>query len=352
MQITALLQVVNYLKGLAGDQSFLEMYKRLSDLVREAAKSKEDLTPEILRLKEEIKAMQLKNDPTDWGYASYSLFEKINSGRLFGKPAADYIEDLLDHGTRDYTMINTELNKTIKHLGKFSDNISKFTSLFELIFPLEELNNLDEIESRSSIYLYFEGQLNVQSISDLERYSRLWDGILDSFCSLRGEEKPAIEICNFSSGNIVLGIAADKIIRNAISAGVDGIISCLPNVLKIRKIQYEISHLPLKNNVNELLEEEAGFIISRTAAETARKLISADLVNEGSQNTEAILARSLKQILSFIEKGGKIEYKAETGSTDNEYIRRNLNESFRIAKEITSILHSLETEKLQACDRD
>lgn len=350
MQITALLQVVNYLKGLAGDQSFMEMYKKLSDLVREAAKSKEDLTPEILRLKEEIKAMQLKNDPTDWGYASYSLFEKINSGRLFGKPAADYIEDLLDHGTRDYTAINTELNKTIKHFGKFSDNISKFSSLFELIFPLEELNNLEEIE-RSSLYLYFEGQLNVQSISDLERYSRLWDSILDSFCSLSGKEKPAIEICNFTSGNIVLGVAADKIILDAISAGVDGILSCLPHVLKLRKIQYDLSHLELKYNISELLEEEAGFIISRTATETARKLLSSDPVNEERLN-EAILARSLKQILSFIEKGGKIEYRSETGSSDNEGIRRNLNESFRMAKEISSIIHTIETEKLQASTRE
>jgi hypothetical protein len=351
MQITALLQVVNYLKGLAGDQSFLEMYKRLSDLVREAAKSKEDLTPEIFRLKEEIKAMQLKNDPTDWGYASYSLFEKINSGRLFGKPAADYIEDLLDHGTRDYTTINTELNKTIKHLGKFSDNISKFSSLFELIFPLEELNNIEEIESRSSIYLYFEGQLNVQSISDLERYSRLWDSILDSFCSLNGKEKPAIEICNFASGNIVLGVAADKHILDSISAGVDGIISCLPNVFKIRKIQYDLSHLELKYNISELLEEEVGFIISRTATETARKLISSDPVNEERVN-EAILARSLKQILNFIEKGGKIEYRAGTGSADTEGIRRNLNESFRMSKEISSIIHSIETERLQASNHE
>jgi hypothetical protein len=348
MQITALIQVVNYLKALAGDPSFMEMYKRLSDLVREASKGKEDLTPKILELKEEIKILQLKNDPSDWGYSAYSLFEKINSGCLFGKPAADYIEELLDHGTRDYNAVYAELNKKIRHLGKFSENISKFSSLFDLIFPIEELNNAEETEIRSSIFLYFEGELVVQSISDLERYSRLWDGILDSFCNLTGEEKPAVDIRNFSNGRIVLGVAAPKLTLEAISEGVDGIISCLDKILIIKNIQNELVQLPLKYNLVGLLDEEAGFIISQTAGEISRKLIFTNNTREAEPNTEALLARSLKQILSFIEKGGKIEYQQGPNTKDNERIRRNLIQSFRVAKEINSLMHSIETTNLQS----
>lgn len=331
------------MKGLSGNQSFMEMYKQLAELIKEASRTNDpDLTQKIIELKDEIKNLQLRSDPTDWGYASYSLFEKINSNRLFGKPAADYIESLVDHGTHDYNAIYSELNKTIKHFGKFSDNISKFSSLFELILP-SELANLDS-GSNSSILLYFEEKLTIQSISDLERYSRLWDNILGVFCNLTGEDKPTVEISNYNRGNVVLGVAPGKSTLKAFISGADGMINCLPVVLKIKRIQHELSLLSLQTDLTDQLSQEIEYMIDKTAEEVAENL--AGTTAEGGNYNQSLISLSLKQILSFIIKGGKIEYTPVIGNMADEKIKRNLNESFRTAREIEAMTNSFSEENI------
>ncbi|HEX2975382.1 MAG TPA: hypothetical protein VHO68_05555 [Bacteroidales bacterium] len=347
MQITALLQVIKYMKELAGNQAFMYMYKQLADLVKEASKSNDnDLSSKIVALKEEIISLQLTSDPSEWGYASYSLYEKMNSGRLFGRPAAEYLENLVDHGSMDYSSVYAELNRTVKQLGKFSDNISKLSTLFELILPMEEMADTDDCASRSTVLLYFEGQLVIQSISDLERYSRLWDNILGSFCSLAGEDKPAVDICNFSKGNIVLGVSAGEATLKALIKGVDGMIQCMQDLLKIRKIELELSGLSLHYDLNELLEEESELLVGNTSVSVAGNLIE-EAGKVSDYELLAMVTRSLKQILSFIEKGGKLEYRPVKSSTADDKIRRSLNESFRAAREISEIRKSLETTKMQ-----
>ena len=93
------------------------------------------------------------------------------------------------------------------------------------------------------MFLFFEGQLSVQNIADLERYSRLWDRILNTFSKLIGTEDLLLDINNFNNDHIVLGVSIEDKTIKALATGVAGILSSLPVILKIRKIQFEITDL-------------------------------------------------------------------------------------------------------------
>src|ERR1035437_957309 len=181
MQITALIQVINYLKETSGNQALLEGYKKLIEIVREASEKQQiDYSEAILKEKEQLRHFFLENDPSDWGYASYSLFDKINKNQLFGKAAADYLENLITPGNNDYKAIYSDLSKKVKLISKLSDTISRFRQLFDQVIPAEIFQFEEEIDIKPSLFIYFEGHLSVQNIADLERYARLWDGILST----------------------------------------------------------------------------------------------------------------------------------------------------------------------------
>jgi hypothetical protein len=339
MQITALIQVINYLKEKAGEPGLLDAYKKLAELTRSASKNPEGEYPaEVFREKESLQGLLLAGDPSDWGYASYDLFEKINSNQLFGKSAADWLEKTITSETKDMQPIAAELAKKVKLISKFSENTGRLIQMFDQVVPSEVLRNVSEDGSRSSLLIFFEGRLSVQNIADLERFSRLWDGILGTFSKLTGEENIALNMTSFNNGNVVLGVATEDNTVAALMTGVTGMLSVMPLILKIRKSQVELAQLPLINDLNNVLEEEIKMLINNTADETASK-ITLSFITENT-DTEVMtgeMSRTLKQILSFIEKDGKIEFKPLKAEIDTANTNKTLNESFMIARQLDTI---------------
>jgi hypothetical protein len=344
MQITALIQVINYLKEKSGDTVLLEGYKTLAEMFRETSKNAEaGFSPAILKEKDQLRQSLLESDPVNWGYASYSLFEKMNSNHLFGKVAADYLDNLISADNKDYQVIYNDLSKKIKLISKLSDTLTRFQQMFEQVVPAEIFQSAADKDNKASLFLYFEGPLSVQNIADLERYSRLWDGILSSFYKLTAEENLSLDINSFSNGEVVLGVATEAKTLNAIMEGVVGMVTPLPMILKIRKIQIEMALLPLYNDMNQLLEEEIKSLVNNTALKTAQKLTS-DYCSNVSYGDEMVkdLSPILKQILSFIEKGGKIEFNPLPSKPEMAQTNKLLIESFIISRELERLAETLE----------
>jgi hypothetical protein len=280
----------------------------------------------------------VQSDPHEWGYASYSLFEKMNLNKLFGKAAADYLDNLITTGLEDYKGIYNDLIRKIKLISKLSDTLNRFMQLFDQVLPDDIYQHDNKDEKKLSLFLYFEGHLSVHKIADMERYSRLWDMILSTFSRLTGEENLTLDITSFNDGNFTLGVIAEDKILDALSAGFVGILSSLPVVLQIRKTQIEISSLPLNKNFTELLEEEIETLINQRALDLAQKLLS-DYQHDNFDSDEMTnaISRSLKQILNFVEKGGKVEFKPQTLTQGMAITNKILIDSYALAVEIESI---------------
>jgi hypothetical protein len=173
----------------------LDGYKKLAEVAREASvNQQDDFSASILGEKEQLRLFLLESDPSDWGYASYSLFSMINKNQLFGKAAVDYLDNLITSENQDYRAIYSDLIKKIKQISKLSETLSRFQQLFDQVVPAEVFQFAEEPDIKSSLYIYFEGRLSVQNIADLERYARLWDGILSTFSMITGEENLTLDI--------------------------------------------------------------------------------------------------------------------------------------------------------------
>jgi len=337
--MTALIQAINYLKEKAAEPGMLDTYKKLADLTKQASRNSDgEYTDEIFREKETLKQLLLDSEPSQWGYASYELFDRINSNQLFGKSAAEWLDSAITPETKDMQAVSAELTKKAKLMSKFTENAGKMMQMLEQMVPSDLITNVAEDGSISSLLIFFEGRLAIQNISDLERYSRLWDGILGTFSTLTAEKNAALNMTSFNNGRVILGVVAEDRTVSALMTGVTGMLSVMPVILKIRKSQVDLAHLPLINDLNNVLEEEIKILINNTAEETASKL-TLSFMNENT-DPEAMtyeMSRTLKQILSFIEKDGKIEFKPLKAEIDTATTNKTLNESFSIARQLETI---------------
>lgn len=339
MQIAALIQVINYLKSITGDPVLIDGYMKLSETIKDAStKPDEDLSFTIIKEKELLLNDLLESDPVGWNYASYSLFEKINNNKLVGRSAADSIEKLISPDNNDYKGIYSALDKKIKLLSKLSDNLKRDKQLLDQVIPREVFKPSVKATNKSSLLLYFEGHLSVNNVDDLERYSRLWGGILSTFSKLTGEENHSLDINNLSNDNLLLGVSVENKTISALASGITGMVSLLPLILKIRKIQSEIINFSLYNDLNDLLEEEIMNVINESSWNTAKNLSSSFSINSFSEEemTDEI-NKALKQILSFIEKGGRIEFTAFTPDPEISNTNKVLIESIPVSKELSNL---------------
>lgn len=331
---------MNYLKQVSDGGELLASYHELEELLKEASKNPErDFSKEIDHAKENLVAILLQNDPENLGYDGYRLFEIIDHHKVFGKPAADFIDKLLFSKKRDYKSMHAELNKKIKILTKQTAAIGRFYEIFDQVILTDMFNISQKDEISSGLYLYFEGFVAVRNINDLERFTRIWDSILQSFTELTAFDKQELEFGNVQNGSVVLGVATESITLEAIMKGTIGILNSLNLIAKIKKVQSEIIRLPLSTNYFELLEEEIELVVSQSASFVAEELVS-EYFQGGRAEIAAItekICRSLKQILSFIEKGGRIECKTSPEIKNSENLNNSLIEAFLSLKKIDII---------------
>jgi hypothetical protein len=338
MQLNALIQVLDYLKKMSSNPTLSEGYKKISEIAGKTTKSSDiNTTQEIIKTKAQLQQFLMENDPSDLGYSAFRLFEKMNYMYLFGKAASDHLDNLVDIRSMDFQEISSECGKRVKILSKVSDNINKLLQLFEMVFPVDIFQS-GENSGKSNLILFFEGNLSISSIFHLERYAKLWDGIFGDFSKLTGEERLNLDISSFRNGDAVLGVAATDNTLNAIVSGIEGITSILPDILRISKIQTELTSLDLKQNIGLLLEDEKKSIINKAGLEVAQKLTARfpGKAHEMDELTES-LARSVKQILSFILKGGKIEINPVLSTDEISKTKKALAETYLVVRELNEL---------------
>jgi hypothetical protein len=322
---------MNHLKQVSEGGFLLEKYQKLEEVLKEVSKNPDkDLSEELFFAKEQLRTLLLQKDPSDLEYDAYRLFEKIDKHSVFGKPAADYIQELLSSEDKDYVEIQTELSNKIKILSRQTIAIEQFFEIIDQDILSEMVHNSDKKEIKSGLYLHFEGQVAVRDINDLERYTRIWNGILQSFSDLTGYGKQSLEFCNLHEEYIVLGVVTEGSTLEAFMKGTIGIVNSLNLIIKIRKIQTEISPLPLTNDYFELLNDEIQHLINQTAISVTDELVNSyyqGIPTDLSRVSEN-LCRSLKQILNFVDKGGKLECKTSSETIDGQELSAKFVDSF------------------------
>lgn len=325
MELKTLYRVVNHIRETSGNSYVIDSIIQISDLFdRAASNPNEDLENAIQKKIKELQSHLIKSDPVHWGHETYSYFRKINSHNLFGRQASDYLDKILN---LDSPTAASEIKRFSQQYQNLIDNLNKFSLLFDSIIPWDQEGN-DNYDRKLSLYLYFEGPLKIKSTAELDRYSRLWEGILGSFSNLTDENISSPEIYSFCNGNTVLGVNAGERTIKALMEGVSGILDYLPATLKIRQLQKDISDLNLNKSINALLDEEVIQCLENKANSVAEEISRKYSGGNYSDQLVVELSKSLKQVLSFIEKGGRLEF--DPPGFPAEATNKLLNESLNL----------------------
>ncbi|HEX2920472.1 MAG TPA: hypothetical protein VHO50_04820 [Bacteroidales bacterium] len=331
MEIKSLHRILNNFRDISEYQQIQNLIKQASDIIKEALlKPDEDSEGAIQEKKAEIQALFIKNEPVNLGYESYSLFRKLNKANLLGKPAADRIEEILK---LDHKSAVKELKKFSDKLLSFVEDLNRLSLAFDVVIDADIIDPGNNENKKMSLFLYFEGPLKIQSITELDRYSRLWDGILQSFSKLTSESLSPLDICSFNEGNTVLAVNAGEKTINALMEGVSRILDSVPSTIKIRQLQKEISTLNLCKNINELLDEEIVMCLDKTSSLAASEIFEKYHVGEQDDLLTMEISKSLKQVLSFIEKGGRLEFDHPDTSAGTSSINKLLNKSIDLIQD-------------------
>ncbi len=336
MQIQFFIQVMNYLKQISESGVILEKYSALRDALKKgAAEPGPDVDEEVYNAREQLRLILLDNDPAELGYSAYRVIERIDRQKVFGKEAADFLQEIPAHNI-EYRKLSIELGKKVKALSQLLKTIQGFYEVFDQFFLAEILGPGEGDYSHPGLYIYFEKQVTVKSFKDLERFTRIWDDIIGSFSNLTGGDHHEIDYCNLMDETIILGINTDEPTMVAMIKGTSGIVNLVNPVVKIRKIKEELTQLNLQNDYQDVLDEEVELLIDREASLIANELYETYYSKENGENdiVRMDLIRALKQVFSFIQKGGKLEYIHEPEALEKEELNKLLIDAFRRIKDL------------------
>ena len=167
----------------------------------------------------------------------------------------------------------------------------------------------------STFTIIFKDKIQIHSFSELEKYSRVWDKIIHSFLSITGCELDEAKIIAYNSESYSYTIEVPLVFVICIETAIIDVLDTYKKLVEIRKLKYEIRSLNLSENLLDQLELEVRGIIDTTTAATIERLMDAANVNYIDANDVFTNCQtSSKLLLSFIEKGGLIEF----AITDNE----------------------------------
>ena len=319
MQISQIIEIMEFLKKEIGSRGIIESYENLVSLLNKISDKPEySYSDEIAEAKKKISDLQSEAEPDNWTYSKYNLLKQVDKDCTFGIRAVEKLESIFNTNVASPSGIKKEIEKIISRLKLF---LNMDSGTLGILSALSE-NGIYE-NDKSLLSLFFEGKTAITSLNDLGRYTKLWEGIINDFSILTRQEicEPVVEIID--KNVIVLSIESGDKILEALSYGAGKIIEAYNKILRIRKIQRESVEMDLNNAIHEFLEDEIINTIDRTSGNVVLELMEKNNW-EGQRGKDEVFKsvhKSLKLILDFIEKGGKIE--CLVSDRNREIIERN-----------------------------
>jgi len=339
MQLNLIIEIFDFIKKEIESKQIIAKYELLLAVIKKnTSSSNKDLSNELAEVINSLILAQNEIEPVDWSYSKYRLYLDLDKDCLTGKRAVLTLNSILDSNQGNPLAIGKEIKKII---GSINNVLNAKTD------PLKLLSCFSATENARSemtlLTLFFEGKTSVNTINDIERYSRIWDNIIRDFAilTMQNDCKPVIE--SIDKKSMILQIAnGDKIVES-LSYGTAKIIDTYSKILRIRKLQLEAIQMVLNTEIRDLLEEE----ISNTIHETAQNVVM-DLMEKNNWDNlpardEAFnnVNKSLKLILDFIEKGGKIECQLTNNTTEITERNKLLLTAYQLVNEIDETVEEI-----------
>ena len=311
MNLILLKETLEKLEKMLNETHLLAHYKNLAKyLFQKSKNNNEDISIKIENEKNQIIKTHSAFTQKSWTGIQVEFIKKFNRDRLIGNKAIRRLQLVFQYHNADPFEEAKEIEQIIEDYNLLMIEISTLIRSLDTILLDDNIDTENrQTYSYNLLFLSFEEGTFFQNLNLLEKFCRIWNRILMSFMYLTGETIKPTLIYDIKPRSIIFELEPEAIKALTISAC--KVLIGYKKVLEIRQLQLEVNTLNLHNKyeLENLLEDEVINIVDILSFQVSSKLVeSYDLRKKiRKEEIRKNIQIALKQIVNFIEKGGKIE---------------------------------------------
>lgn len=293
--------------------------------------------------------------PTTLSIEESKIYEALGAYQLFGYDGQQRLNQIFSTLQSNPKNTQTQLQQYIGETNKIAQLYSSF-SLFADKLSIDKTNE----EEKDSIVIFFQGGVEINNLDELAKVSSKWNQNLIAFALLAKENDRTFRIETVERGSIILTLSAIAGIVYAFGKALDKVLDVIKKYYDIKKLAHDAKQL--KGGVPEkaIHELEAA---SKLKVRTETNEITRQLVEEYGWNADgeeqrrdvdAAVRIAVKNLLEFINQGGKVDIKLLAQNEQNKEVEMNLTLKYSEIKQIENQVHSGDDKKqiLELTDRD
>ena len=340
MHIANLVEVIEYIIDSIEEQSLIQKYQHLVTSLNQVRQNPNpNFTNQLQEAKKDVISINELIEPANWNYSKLKLYGIYNSEGLIGINANQRIIDSFEENQANPTGVAQEVQIMINELTELKNEFENIQNTLEPIF--DEFVEEEIPDDKSLLYLFFENEVEIETIKELEKASTQWNRIIKGFARLAKDSTEAPRIHSVEKGSLILGIIAGATTVVAIAKGVSQLLEVYKKVLEIRKLQLETKKLKLDGDIDKQFEKRIESIIEESAQKAVEKLTEELGETDDRNEVKNAVSLALKDIFSFVEKGGRIDYQEKEETKTSKAARKKLNRTFQKVKEIETDIETM-----------
>ncbi len=276
------------------------------------------VTQQPQRATNQAQIAQLKNQIALYSQQASTAFKQIENGiknlktqltfkqlgldSLNGQSMPEVFELILQIKNTDARNFNNYFNQYNQKLNQINQ-LNSIANTFAASFPK------DEELSSDGMSIYFREGVSVEYLNELSKSSNHWNQIIHCFGRLSLDEDNKARIETIEKGSIIMTITAATGIILALSKASNSVLDVILKTYEVRKKALELKNLKLVNlkDAIDILEKESKLNVKSESDRIAKELLKEYKVTD--KETQNALLLSIRRIIRFINKGGKIEPK-------------------------------------------
>ncbi|MBU3822973.1 hypothetical protein KO566_12955 [Flavobacteriaceae bacterium XHP0103] len=204
---------------------------------------------------------------------------------------------------------NTDANKFKNYLTQYHQKLSQINQLnsianiFTANFPKKEVLKSDGIS------IFFREGVSVEYLSELSKASSHWNQIVHCFGRLTSDGDNKAKIETIEKGSIIMTITATTGIILALTKAYNSVLDVVLKTYEVKKKALELKNLKLSNldKAIEILEKQSELNVKLESDRIAKELLTE--FENTDKETQNALFLSIRRLVRFINKGGKLEPK-------------------------------------------
>jgi hypothetical protein len=299
-------EAARYLRELLREKNLRGRYKHLIQAVTQAGQNQE---PEKARTQfDELRDILIRADLSDRSAEEREFLEDFGVGNVVGPAAAQRLEQIFRNNPANHQAIVAELQKLMPEVDSVNQRVE---ALINGLTPLLDQPRIAKTETESKdegrLWLRFDSKVSVDTMKDLENWSKEWVLILHHFCRVVPGSDPRARLIHIRKRSpLVIEVAAAVAVLAPLTFGVNRVVASLGRIIELRKKYEELKQMKIKTSVLEVLAEEIKEDRQSLATKAADEIQARFQCDHEARNASET---ALKSVVKFIEGGGELDVK-------------------------------------------